>query len=104
MRLEEGAPHIHGYSTVSELGTEDPESEVGGVASRVREARPYYQHVSPRQEGIQKGEREGAGAEMHSRKAYQRLKVFCRSDAQVQADIWRRRQLGLDDKDLGFGA
>ena len=79
-RPEQGRPSV-GAPLVSESEAEESdmaelETEVGGIASRVHHGRPYYEHVSHRQERAQR-EREKQQAQRciqerrgHSRKVF----------------------------------
>ena len=84
-RTSAGAP------LVLESDTEKSESEVGAIASRVRESRPYYQHRSPRQERAQR-EREKEQAQRH-------IQEWRREDQKLFNDLMRKCKRTTVDAD-----
>ena len=71
---------------VSESHTEESESEMGGIASRVRESSPYYQHVSLGRERAQR-ERQRRSRRRHKfKKGVPMTRIVSRPDTQVQED------------------
>ena len=71
-------------SDTEESDTEESETEVGGIASRVRHSRPYYQHISDRQERAQ-GERK-------KEKAHRRIQERRDYDGKLFVNLMRRHK------------